>query len=570
MSSSRRQRYSQSYSPFTSLSEDIRAVVAIDFGTTYSGFAYAHRSSPKEIEINARWPGKEGTPKTNTVLVYNSTCSEVLKWGGPALLYEPRRSSRNNIRELGSPRSPRPQHYVAERFKLFLDDNASDNLYLPPNLDYRKAISDYLNKMKRVIEETLDKRWPGLKLSQVLLILCVPAEWGPHAKDTMRDCAYKAGLLDESIASHLEFTTEHTFLVVDCGGGTVDLTMRTIQTGNKLEEETIRTGDLCGSTYVDQEFLHFLGRIVGFTALQRLRSYAYGDLQRLILEFFCKDVKNDFDGDPDEFETIELNLDRDCPSLVDYITGAERTNLERNEWIIELEFETVKKMFDPVIEKIIKLIHNQLLDLANLATNRHCKAMFLVGGFSESPYLIKRVRERFQDRVPIIAVPNQPIAAIVKGAVKYGLDMSLVESRVLKWTYGVEVKEDFNNHHDPPRLRTNDNKIWKFDTLARRGERVAVNQAFSKEYKPLNADQKVAVLRVFITKEVRPKYIRDVGMRELGTLKIPLSRTLSLGRNRPVVFELRFGMMEIKATAKNKVTHETFQENFELDVKGQK
>ncbi|CAG8657378.1 4405_t:CDS:2 [Cetraspora pellucida] len=584
MKTSYRQRFSQSYSsPYTSPSEDIRAVVAIDFGTTYSGFAYANKVSPREIEINSRWSGREGLPKTNTVLLYDSTCTEVLKWGEPALVHEPRRN-RNNVRELGSPLPP--QQHVAEKFKLHLDENA-ERLFLPPNLDYRKAISDYLRKMKGVIEETLDKRWPGLKLSQVLFVLCVPAEWKPHTKAIMRDCAYKAGLLNDTIESHLEFTTEpeaaalhclsvieehnliegDTYLVVDCGGGTVDLTMRTIQSGKKLKEETERTGDLCGSTYVDQEFIDFMGRTVGFTALQRLRSYAYGDLQKLVHRFFCENVKLPFTGDPDEFETIELDLERQCPSLIKYITGAERTNLENNEWIIELEFETVKKMFDPVVEKIIKLINDQLLDLKE---HRKCMAMFLVGGFSESPYLRKRIRERFQERVPIIASPRQPIAAIVKGAVKYGLDMSIVESRVLKWTYGVEVKADFDIRNDPQRLRTNDNKIWKFDLLAVRGAPVAVNQTFSKEYKPLGANQTMAVFQVYITKETRPRYIKDAGMRILGTLKIALSRTPSLGRERPVEFGLTFGTMEIKATAKNKVTGEIYHTTFELDVKGKK
>ncbi|CAG8830778.1 28946_t:CDS:2, partial [Racocetra persica] len=150
-------------------------------------------------------PGKEGCFKTDTVLLYNSDCTEVLNWGAPALAHVSKRS-RNNIRELGS--SLPPQHHIIERFKLFLDDNASDKPYLPPNLDYRKAISDYLNKMKEVIEETLEQRWPALKLSQVLFVLSVPAEWGPRTKAIMRDCAYKAGLLNESIASHLEFVTE--------------------------------------------------------------------------------------------------------------------------------------------------------------------------------------------------------------------------------------------------------------------------------------------------------------------------------------------------------------------------
>ncbi|RIB29168.1 hypothetical protein C2G38_2057357 [Gigaspora rosea] len=566
-------------SNFKSSSDDIRAVVAIDFGTTFSGFAHANKISPNDIEINTRWSGREGLPKTNTALLYDSSFKEVLKWGEPALLYE-QKKSRNSSKEL--------QYYKIERFKLYLDDSNSEKPWLPETLDYRKAITDYLKKLKGVIEETLDKRWPGLRMSQVLFILCVPAEWGPHTKAIMRDCAYKAELLDASLYSHLEFTTEpeaaalhcldvikehrlgddDTFLVVDCGGGTVDLTMRTIiQKGNRLKEETERTGDLCGSTFVDQEFIDFMGRVVGFTALQKFRTYAHGDLQRLVHRFFCLTVKLPFTGDIENFESIELDLERECPSLIQYITGSERTYLEENEWMIELDFESVKEMFDPTIDKIIKLINNQLLDLPN---RRKCKAMFLVGGFSESPYLIKRVREKFQGRVPTIAFPRQPIAAVVKGAVKYGLNMGAVESRVLKWTYGVEIKVNFDIRNDPIRLRTNDNSIWKFDTLARRGTQVNVNETFQKEYVPINADQKLAIFRVFITKERNPTYIKENGMngmKVLGTLRVNLSKMPYRGRDRPVEFSLTFGTMEIKATAKNKLTNEEYHVKFDYEKK---
>ena len=41
--------------------------------------------------------------------------------------------------------------------------------------------------------------------------------------------------------------------------------------------------------------------------------------------------------------------------------------------------------------------------------------MFLVGGFSESKYLQKRIREEFSEVVKNISVPPQPMAAIVRG-----------------------------------------------------------------------------------------------------------------------------------------------------------
>ncbi len=44
-------------------------------------------------------------------------------------------------------------------------------------------------------------------------------------------------------------------MIVDCGGGTIDLTTRQLLFDNALGEITERTGDYCGSSYVDQEFI---------------------------------------------------------------------------------------------------------------------------------------------------------------------------------------------------------------------------------------------------------------------------------------------------------------------------
>ncbi|CAG8805740.1 15011_t:CDS:2, partial [Racocetra persica] len=126
--------------------------------------------------------------------------------------------------------------------------------------------------------------------------------------------------------------------------------------------------------------------------------------------------------------------------------------------------------------------------------------------------------------------------------------------RILKWTYGVEIMEDFDIRNDPPDLRTDDNKIVKFKPLAYRGDDVKVDQTFNSKFKPLYNDQTVAEFRVYITREIKPRYISN-GMRPLGTLKIALSRTPSSGRDRPIEcqieFGLTFGKMEIKAMARN-------------------
>jgi molecular chaperone DnaK (HSP70) len=203
-----------------------------------------------------------------------------------------------------------------------------------------------------------------------------------------------------------------TYLVVDCGGGTVDLTVRTLLAGNKLREVTIRSGGLCGSTFVDEEFLKFLGRKVGIKALGAFKEQAYEDLQKLVHRFFCRYVKLPFTGNEDEFESIELDLETHCSPLIPYISGEHKDKLEDEDWVIDIEYHDVKKMFDPAITTIIRLIDAQL---SNVPPNK-VKAMFLVGGFSESPYLTRRIKETFDERVQTIAFPRNPIAAIVKGS----------------------------------------------------------------------------------------------------------------------------------------------------------
>ena len=77
--------------------------------------------------------------------------------------------------------------------------------------------------------------------------------------------------------------------------------------------------------------------------------------------------------------------------------------MEEMEWCIELKFKDVMAMFDPVIERILQLIH------AQLDANRSCKTMFLIGGFSESKYLQTRIKQEFSQKINNITVPMYPL-----------------------------------------------------------------------------------------------------------------------------------------------------------------
>ncbi|PKB95875.1 actin-like ATPase domain-containing protein, partial [Rhizophagus irregularis] len=419
--------------------DNIRVVVGLDFGATYSGFSYCHTTEPKNINTNSQWPDIMGFLKTNTVLQYDDSYNTVKSWGYSALAKRPPKRGKKNESET------RP----VELFKLHLTCNKKP--YLPGELRYEKAITDYLRKIGQVIKDNIKKFWPGIDFfQQVLLVLTVPAEYSDKQIAIMRDCVFNAELINVRCSKNLRFTTEpeavaiycleddiltigSNFMVVDCGGGTVDLTTRKLLENNKLGEITERAGDFCGSTYIDQEFINFLRKKLGSNAVDLFIENNYGQYQYMIQDF-CRNVKLNFTGESSEYRPYELEIEETAPVLLQYVNEETKYIMEENEWIIEIKYEDVKAMYDPVVDRIINLIRSQLDSIRNI--QGEFSAIFLAGGFSESRYLQKRIKKEFRDVVKNICVPRCPIAAISRGAVMYGLSSNVISTRILKYTYG--------------------------------------------------------------------------------------------------------------------------------------
>jgi hypothetical protein len=116
-------------------------VVGLDFGVTYSGFAYCHIFESNNICSYTNWPGKIGELKTNTVLQYDNEYNHVLLWGAPALAKKPNRRINNQNNE---------RNKLVELFTLYLSSlDESFKQKLP--VDYKKAITDYLKEIGKVL-----------------------------------------------------------------------------------------------------------------------------------------------------------------------------------------------------------------------------------------------------------------------------------------------------------------------------------------------------------------------------------------------------------------------------------
>jgi hypothetical protein len=203
-------------------------------------------------------------------------------------------------------------------------------------------------------------------------------------------------------------------MVVDCGGGTVDLTTWKLLDENQLDEITERAGDYCGSIFIDKEFVKYLQGKIGKDAIDSLKDNHSGQLQYMIQDF-CIRAKFPFTGEDTNF-LYEMDLKNVRPALIQYITDDVKKDLEEKDWKITMNFDDIKLMFDPIIKRILSLIHAQLDN-----SREACSLMFLVGGFSQSKYLQNRIEQEFRGIVGNILVPTNPISAISRGATIYGI-----------------------------------------------------------------------------------------------------------------------------------------------------
>ncbi|UZO00671.1 uncharacterized protein OCT59_011791 [Rhizophagus irregularis] len=460
--------------------QKIRILVAIDFGTTHSSFVYVHIENPETIVMNSTWPGREGVSKIPTALKYNETYTQVINWGDLALDEE----LDDTVDDLNKRSCP------IELFKLHLSNLREDQKpWLPPQLNYKKAIVDYLTQMRILIKSTLERMWPTISFpQQVGLILTIPAEWPPHNTTVMRECAYKASLLTTLNSTHLEFTTEPDAIALYC-------------------------------LNVKGHNLHYG---VGIQALEKLKQCEYGQVQCLIKQFFSTRIRFKFNEDRECFRTCKLNLQQYCPDLQEYVTGEFKEQMEEAGWIIKLDFESVKRMFDPVVDRIIKLIDGQLNDV-----KERCRAIFLV------------------DQVPIIALPT---AAVIRGAIINGLnvkpthDLSNEASSVHR-IYGIKATRKWNPS-DPIERKLSDGMINIFLQIAKQGNEIpidtGISMIFSSNFISRNS------IDLFITDEHDVKYCDSPGVNLIGTLKISTPSTI---KNSAISITLLFSNITIKVVA---------------------
>lgn len=554
----------------------IKIVIGVDFGTSRSGYAYALVQDQK-IVPKLDWYG-EAVPyvKTLTQILYSPNRRE--KWFGYA--------ARNELALKWN--DPELKKYKLFRnFKMSIkSDNRIDGIpYIDggngEKISLLDIIADYLKFIMDVALNDINKATRGLiKKEEMLWCLTVPAIWNDQDKLLMRRAAQQAGFIgtteDEQERLWLAYEPEcsafyctrilkdivlkdgNIFMVVDCGGGTVDITVHKVLSGNKLKEVVEGIGGEFGSKCVDDEFfMNFLEERLGKQGYKALDKFRIENPLEY-LEFL------------DEWERAKCNFEINKEHKIkivsklykillleypDVITKLANEQKGREDGIF-LNPNDIKAIFQPALNGIIKIIRKQFDKLQ--AINVKCDYIFIVGGFSKSPLLIDRIKKEFREKVKDFIIPPDPGAAIVEGAVSYGLDPGL-PSRIVRLTYGIKIVTPFI-----PGIHRESKKKWYpdlnrdecedfFDKFITVGDTVDVEEPIRRTYTPCYKEQKNMSLKLYATHKREVTYIDEPDVDFLGELLVEMP-DITQELNRKVEVSMYFGKTEIKVEAIDKTS----------------
>ncbi|XP_063443461.1 heat shock 70 kDa protein 12A-like [Mytilus trossulus] len=562
------------------MSSSTLMVAAIDLGTSFSGYAFSTNAdfiiNPLDVFTSQDWSNEVVSIKCPTCILFDEY--KKLKSFG----YDAEDDYTDIVME-----KRQNEYYFFKNFKMTLyTQKVITNDFIiedvtGKSMSAKQVFSVSIKFLMDHFLRNLETRGLLGKLvmeNNIRWVLTIPTIWSEPAKKFMRTCAVKAGLGENpNIALEPEAASlfcqlspfcstprdvRHDtgpglkFMIVDIGGGTTDIVVQEKLLDGRLKDLNKPSGDHCGGTCVDNEFMKVVSQILGEDVIYKFKSdylENYIELQRALVQ-----VKK---ADPDKnirmtipFVALDKICNEHCKkSFFDVLKKSKYKNtvtyLNHTD---KLQFskELFLSLFNTTTSKIVELISQNL-------ENPECKELsmiFLVGGLSESKVVQNTIKKAFPDKTVVIILNS--ITAVLRGAVIYGHDPNIIASRIVKLSYGISSSQRFDpSKHQERRAGIVDGVKRCRDTfhsLISANTPVVVGEKRSHTFHTIQPFQDIATFRLFSSPHENPVYIDDKDCRHFADFKIDIQNP---SKDRiDIDVDFQFGLTELAVTAKQKGT----------------
>ncbi|KZP28402.1 hypothetical protein FIBSPDRAFT_817256 [Athelia psychrophila] len=473
-----------------------KLVLAMDIGTTFSGISYAVLD-PGEIPVIkgvTRFPAQVtvgGDSKIPSILYYGEQ-GDVRAVGAEAL-------QESVIEQAEDENWSKVEWWKLHLRPKGLSSSQVNDDDLPPLPRHKSAIdvlSDFMKYLfkcaETYIQDTHSSELWASVVGNIDFVLTHPNGWEGAQQAQIRRAAVRAGLISDApngqcrlqlltegeaslhfciangLASDLT-TTGKGIIIVDAGGGTIDLSAYYMSnTPSSFEEIAPTECRLQGSVFVTRRARTFLS--------EKLAGSKYGSPDDLtnMATCFDKTTKLKF-RNPDEPSYIRFGGIRDKDPEAGIRSGQ-----------LKLPGTEVAALFEPSVQSIIEAIDKQRSN-----AYKPVAAVFLVGGFAASDWLFTKLQAHLTQLGIALSRPDSHVnKAVADGALAFYLDHR-VSARVSSKTYGIYCNTIFNK--DDPEHRARSHTLYtgasgqqyvqnKFTTILPKGTRVSEEKEFRRSY----------------------------------------------------------------------------------------
>ncbi|KAJ3566482.1 hypothetical protein NPX13_g7112 [Xylaria arbuscula] len=490
-------------------------IVAVDFGTSYTGVAWARpqriHALQSPIQILDNWPGvsNKNEQKVPSCLVYNEDGS-VSSWG---FLCE-------------DDDDPAKERY--EFFKIYLDEETFEEARLkgtknlPKSVEHAQKLSiDFLKQIYNHSKSTIElhtgisrQGWRDLKVE---FIFSVPTTWRTQGMiNIFKECITLSGFgmatshhsanveLTESEAaavatiksSVVTFQPGDVFMSVDAGGGTTDLAVMQVKEAREpfpsLSQISQVDGIGIGATLIDRAFVSYVNRRLGKYP-ELIDQLPPNCGERLAKGDKFKTTKHKFGEKVYQSNCYKMALEGAAFHLNHAAAGIE-------EGKVVISWEEMQDLFDPHVEGTLQKIREQL-DWAQRQGNcRSIDYLILSGGLGSSKYVRDRLQREltinphpFARQIKIIQASN-PQLVVVKGLLHDRLQSlepnttPVIVSRIARASYGIVCKRRYNpliHIHDTIQKDPCDGEKYalsQIDWIIKKGDRVSTNAPITQTF----------------------------------------------------------------------------------------
>lgn len=550
-------------------------VVAIDFGSSGTGYAYSY-NNPDNI-ILGKFPFQNTEVKVPTQIILDSSLKKILAFGEKCDSYIDGHQLTNG-------------ELYFKKIKMNLYYNKRD---IMPENDLKtyplvEVISKIFEYIKFEVLKAIHNNRPNILENQIKWVVTVPAIWNLSQKGIMISASEKAGLFnqytdrttflaiepeaasfycskDSSIDQNYIMPGK-SYIICDLGGGTGDIVTHHKNINNEISEKYQPIGGPYGSDEIDRDIFDIvINKLFGFKDFNSLKEkYNYlknikkfkelsWNEDELYIEW--KKFKEDIQKQKKITEDLKnQSFFLNCQIFEDFINDIELKDLVNNfnnsckeGWKIDIKNEKrwilnfPYKIFFDLIEAHASKIAEQIDEIYKKTVD--VESILYVGGYCSNEVLINNLKNKFKNLAHL--KPSHPEIAVVKGAVLFGLNPNLINIRKAMYTIGFNCDDNWNDQlHSGIGEKYYDYNynIYKcrnsFHTIIKKGQDIPQNNVITKYFTTMNP--RIIILKFFKSEKENPVLWTENGVKLIGNEQLDLSNDYPLGQ-RDFIINIRFG-----------------------------